>query len=78
MYVEIVKFYSMGMAIDFDRATKAGKRSTNKGTMSISIDRELQETFSKYCEENDLKASPVIEDLISQYMEAVRARKKKS
>lgn len=67
----------MRMAIDSSRATKAGFKSNSKETMSISIDSVLKAEFINYCKNNDLKYAPIIEDLVSQYMEDVKKRKKK-
>jgi hypothetical protein len=66
----------MSMAIDADRATRAGKKTQGKDTMSVSLDRDLKEAFTSHCDSNDLKVSPIVEDLIAQYMEAVSRKRK--
>lgn len=67
----------MRMAIDSNRATKAGFKSNSKETMSISIDSVLKAEFINFCKDANLKYAPIIEDLVSQYMEDVRKKKKK-
>lgn len=62
----------MEMAIDSNRATRAGKKSLGKDTMSISVDKGIKDEFTRYCEDNQLKISPIVEDLIAQYLEEVK------
>lgn len=65
------------MAIDADRATEAGKKGDNKTTMSVSMDPALKDEFIAHCKKNKLKFSPIVEDLVEQYMEAIRGKRKK-
>lgn len=65
----------MGMAIDSDRATEKGVKTTNKVNLSISIDPALRRDFVKYCKSHKLKYAPIVEDLIAQYLEERKKKK---
>lgn len=64
----------MSMAIDAkDILKKAAKGS--KKTYAISLDEMVMEAFKKECEKQRAKYSPIIEELIKEFLESSNKKK---
>ena len=58
--------------INATKSTDAGRMAEGKSILSVSIDKKLKTSLSTYCAQKRLKISPIIQDLIAQYMESVK------
>lgn len=65
----------MDMAIDAKKIMDKALKGSRK-TYSLSIDEELMEAFKSTCENQGAKYSSVIEELIKEFLDSSKTKKK--
>jgi hypothetical protein len=58
------------MGINYEEAQSSGtKPDVKKHVRSFSIDKHLLKDFINHCSKNNLAVSPIVENLIKQFMD---------
>lgn len=65
----------MNMAIDAKKIMDKALKGSRK-TYSVSIDESLMESFKESCEAQGAKYSSVIEELIKEFLDSVKTKKR--
>lgn len=65
----------MDMPIDAKRIVDKLTKGGSKKTYAISISEDLMEQFKTECEKQGVKYSPVIEELIKEFIDSSKKKK---